>query len=300
MTVLGEIETAIGEAARTAGPGVVGIERRAGRGSGIVVAQDEVLTLASNLRDPTGSVGVAFAGGLPGQTGSVAGVDDDLDLALIRVATGEIEPLVFAPEAAGVGAAVIALANPGGQGVRTTLGFVAATERSYRGPRGRVVSGALEHTATLPRGSAGGPLLDREGRVVGLNAVRVQGGLILTLPGIAVCERVELLRRGGRPRPPAELGVAVVSAGVARRLRRAVGLPEREGLLVHAVAGGSPAERAGLRAGDLIVGAGEAPIDGVDALYAAVDRVGADARIDVRVVRGVEEHTLGVQLGSPR
>jgi serine protease Do len=87
---------------------------------------------------------------------------------------------------------------------------------------------------------------------------------------------------------------------VARRLRRAVGLPEREGLLVHAVAGGSPAERAGLRAGDLIVGAGEAPIDGVDALYAAVDRVGADARIDVRVVRGVEEHTLDVQLGSPR
>ncbi|MCA1656370.1 MAG: S1C family serine protease, partial [Actinobacteria bacterium] len=250
------------------------------------------------LRDPAGPVGVAFAGGRPGQTGSVAGVDDDLDLALIRVATGEIEPLVFAPEAAGLGAAVIALANPGGQGVRATLGFVAATGCGYRGPRGRVVSGALEHTATLPRGSAGGPLLDGQGRVVGLNAVRVQGGLILTLPGIAVSERVELLRRGARPRPPVELGVAVVSPGVARRLRRAVGLSEREGLLIHAVAGDSPAERAGLRAGDLIVGAGEAPIDGVDALHAALDLVGADATMDLKVVRGVEEHTVGVQLGN--
>jgi serine protease Do len=87
---------------------------------------------------------------------------------------------------------------------------------------------------------------------------------------------------------------------VARSLRRAVGLPEREGLLIHAVAGDSPAERAELRAGDLIVGAGEAPIDGVDGLYAALDRVGADGRIDLRVVRGVEEHTVGVELGSPR
>jgi serine protease Do len=293
----------IAEAARTHGPAVVGIDRRSGRGSGVVVAAGEVLTLASNLREPGAEVGIVFAAaraeGTVRAAGTVAGIDAALDLAVIHVPTGDVEALVWAPEPAGLGAAVIALANPGGQGLRATLGFVAATDRSYRGPRGRVVAGALEHTATLPRGSGGGPLLDVEGRVLGLNAVRVHGGLILTLPGTAVAERVARLGRV-ETGEPLQLGVAIVSPRVARRLRRAVGLPERDGLLVQEVAAGSPADRALIREGDLIVAAADAPVDGVDALYAALDEVPAGGTIDLRIVRGVEEHEVAVSLGAPR
>jgi serine protease Do len=290
-----EAEATIAAVAGAQGPAVVGIDRAAGRGTGVVVAAGEVLTLASNLRDGAGVVGIVMAG--EAVAGSVAGIDGALDLALIRVETGGIRPLAWAPAAAGLGQAVIALANPGGEGLRATPGFVAAVERSYRGPQGRIVGGALEHTAPLPRGSGGGPLLDAAGRLLGLNAVRVSGGLILTLPGRAVAERAELLRRPepGRTR---QLGVAIVSPRVARRLRRAVGLPDREGLLVQDVAGGSPAERAEIREGDLIVGAGAAAVDGVDALYAALDQVADGGTIDLRIVRGVEEHDVAVRLGG--
>jgi serine protease Do len=299
MTGLAEIEAAIADAARTRGPAVVGIDRRAGRGTGVVVGPGEVLTLASNLRDPAAEVGVAVGGDVGTATGTVAGIDRVLDLALIRVATGEIAPLVWAPDAAVIGQAVIALANPGGQGLRATLGFVAATERSFRGPRGRVVAGAVEHTAPLPPGSGGGPLLDAQGRVVCLNAVRAHGGLILALPGAAVAERAGVLRRDEPGRTP-ELGVTIVSPRVAGRLRRAVGLPERDGLLIHGVAAGSPADRAQIRAGDLIVGAADQPVDGVEALYAALDRVGPDGTLDLRVVRGVDERQMAVDFSGER
>ncbi len=297
MTLLEEMETTIGAVARAWGPAVVGIDRRTGRGTGLVAAPGEVLTLASNLRDPAAPVAVAFAGDAPSATGRVAGIDVVLDLALLRVPTGDIEPLAFAPRAPGVGAAVIALANPSGQGLRATLGFVAAADRSFRGPRGRVVDGALEHTAPLPFGAGGGPLLDAAGRLVGLNAVRVQGGLILALPGATVAERLGVIGRAeaGEPR---QLGVAIVTPRVARRLRRAVGLPERDGLLVQEVAVGSAAARAQLREGDLIVAADDEPVADVDGLYAALDRVPAAGTVALRVVRGVEELELAVAFGA--
>src|SRR5207237_7224960 len=124
------------------------------------------------------------------------------------------------------GRSVLALANPGGRGVWVTPGFVSSTARSFRGPRGRRVSGAIEHTAPLPRGSSGGPLVDGDGRLLGINAVRVDGGLILAIPADeSLRDRVEALGRGEAP-TRVRLGVAVAPPRVARRLRRAVGLPE--------------------------------------------------------------------------
>ncbi len=300
-TLLSELETAIAAVARDQGPAVVGIDRRSGRGTAVVVAHGQVITLASNLRDPAADVGLVIGDRVV--TGAVAGVDDALDLAVIRADTGAIVPLAWAPTATGpglglgLGRAVIALANPGGQGLRAAPGFVVAVDRRYRGPRGRVVGGAFEHTAPLPRGAGGGPLLDLAGRLLGLNAVRVHGGLILTLPGAAVADRAGRLLAAD-PDPTPQLGVAVVSPDVARRLRRAVGLPERDGLLIQGVAAGSPADRARLLEGDLIVAAGPAPVDGVDALYAALDRVAPGGTIDLGIVRGVEERTVAVALGT--
>ena len=173
----------------------------------------------------------------------------------MSVDTGDAPPIAWEPgEAPGLGTPVVALANPGGRGLRTTLGFVTSEGRSFRGPRGRRIAGAIEHTAPLPRGSSGGPLVDADGRLLGLNALRLEGGLILAVPATAsVKERVQRLARGEAAAAP-RLGVAVAPPRAARRMRRAVGLPERAGLLVRAVEDGSPAAAAGIEAGDLLVG----------------------------------------------
>jgi serine protease Do len=219
---------------------------------------------------------------------------------VIEVDTGRVPPVSWDPaaEAPAIGTPVIALANPGGRGLRATLGFVSSANRSFRGPRGRRVRGAIEHTAPLPRGSSGGPLVDESGNLLGLNTVRLEGGLILALQtDKPFAERVERLARGEEPATP-RLGVALAPPRVARRMRRAVGLPERDGLLVRAVEDGSAADRAGVQRGDLIVRAGEREIDGLDALYGALDEAGPTGTLALTVVRGAEEQELQVSLNG--
>src|SRR5947209_594248 len=295
VSLLQELESSVQAAVERTGPAVVGIGRGWGRGSGFVLAPGRVLMSAHHARHE--EVTVTFADGRQ-MTGRMLGSDGDLDLAVIGVDTGDA-PAIDWPEAGEpvpAGRAVLALANPGGRGLRVTPGFVSSSARSFRGARGRRVSGAIEHTAPLPRGSAGGPLVDVEGRLLGINAVRVDPGLILALPAdAAVRERVEALGRGERP-STARLGVAIAPSRVARRLRRAVGLPERDGLLVRAVERDSAAERAGLQRGDLIVGAGGAEVDRVDTLYAALDAARASGALELKIVRGTDERDIAVAL----
>jgi serine protease Do len=290
MAVLEEITGAVRGAADRVGPAVVGLGRGWGRGSGVVTAPGTVLTNAHNLRGD--EVTVTFLDGRS-ETGAVTGVDVDGDLAVIAVETGEVEPVEFGdPDALGLGSVVIALANPGGRGLRATLGLVSATGRSFRGPRGRRIRGSIEHTAPLPRGSSGGPLVDAEGRLLGLNSVRMDGGLILALPAdAALRERAEALSRGDAPARP-RLGVAIAPPHVARRLRRAVGLPERDGLLVRWVEDGSPAAHAEIQKGDLIVAAGGEPVTRIDDLE---PRLSGDG-VTLTVVRGADERDVEVRL----
>src|SRR5829696_2702398 len=240
METVASIQDSIAGAAERVGPSVVGLGRGWGLGSGVVIADGQALTNAHNLRRD--EVTVSFGDGRR-ETAEISGLDRDLDLAVLAVATGDAPPVSWEPgDEPGIGAPVIALANPGGRGLRATLGFVSSGARSFRGPRGRRVRGAIEHTAPLPRGSSGGPLVDPEGNLVGVNSLRLDGGLILAVPAsAAVRERAALLARGEAPAPH-RLGVAIAPPRVARRLRSAVGLPERDGLLVRAVEDGSPAE----------------------------------------------------------
>jgi len=293
MAVLEEVTQAVRSASERVGPAVVGLGRGWGRGSGVVIGDGAVLTTAHNLRGD--QVTVVFADGRR-ETGTVAGVDADGDVAVVSVDTGDAEPLEWGdPGELGPGSAVLALANPGGRGLRTTLGLVSSIGSSLRGPRGRRIRGTIEHTAPLPRGSSGGPLVDADGRLLGLNAVRMEGGLIVALPAdAALRERADGLGRGETPARP-RLGVAIAPAHVARRLRRAVGLPEREGLLVRRVEEGSPADRAGIEKGDLIVAAGGEPVARVDDLQPRVEAA-SDAEIVLTVVRGTEEREVTVSL----
>ena len=293
MSIITEFQDAIGTVAERVGPATVGFGRGWGRGSGVVVARGRVVTNAHNLRSD--EVTVAFEGGRR-ESGRVAGVDGDLDLAVVEVDTQEIDPIAWDPdhEAPAIGTPVIALASPGGRALRATPGFVSATAGSFRGPRGRRVTGAIEHTAPLPRGSGGGPLVDLDGGLLGLNAIRLDGGLILAVPAnAAFADAVERLARGEAPRR-LRLGVAIAPAHVARRLRRAVGLPDHPGVLVRSVADSSPAARAGIERGDLIVRAGGGEVDGVDALYRALDSVAPGSALELDLLRGAEERRVSV------
>jgi serine protease Do len=296
MTVLEELESAIGETARRHGPAAVGLGRGWGVGSGVVVAPGRVLTNAHNLRHD--DVSVTFTDGRT-ETARVTGADADLDVAVLELDTGEIEPVPWATDddapALEIGRLVFALGNPGGRGLRVTPGFISSAARSFRGPRGRRIAGAIEHTAPLPRGSSGGPLLAADGRLLGINTVRADGGLILAIPAdAALRDRIDALGRGDTTTTKVRLGVAIAPPRVARRLRRAVGLPERDGVLVRGVEAGSAAERAGLERGDLIVSAEGREIDRVDALYEALDAARARGSLELLIVRGTDERTVTV------
>ncbi len=294
-----DLQDTIAEVAARVGPSVVGLGRGWGSGSGVVIGDGQVLTAAQNLRRD--ELTVVFADGRH-EAAEPAGVDPDLGLAVLSVETGDAPAVTWEPtDAPGLGAAVVALANPGGRGLRATLGFVSAAARSFRGPRGRRVRGAIEHTAPLPRGSSGGPLVDPAGNLLGINSIRLDGGLILAAPANAAArERIVLLARGEAPAPH-RLGVAVAPPRAARRMRRAVGLPERDGLLVRAVEENGPADRAGIERGDLIVAAGGREIEGVEALYSVLDQLPASGgELELAVLRGTEERTVTASFAAAK
>src|SRR5215469_16131422 len=165
MTIFDEIQASIARLAENADASVVGIGQRWGVGSGIVLGEGRVLTNAHNIRGS--QVTVTFADGRTVE-GNVAGHDIDSDLAVISVETGGAAALPWASNAAPqIGTPVFALSNPGGRGLRVTFGFISGIERTFRGPRGRRITGSLEHTAPLLPGSSGGPVLDGAGQLLG-------------------------------------------------------------------------------------------------------------------------------------
>lgn len=290
MLVLDDIERTIAEVARGIAPAVVGV----GPGSGVALNGGRILTNAHNLR------GERVPVGLPGgeaTTAELAGADLTGDLAVLTTDADLTGP-DWADSSPELGTAVLAGAAPHGV-LRVTLGFVSATDAAFRGPRGRLVRGVVEHTAPLPRGSSGGPLLDRSGRLLGINTHRRGEGFYLTVPaGPELRDRVDALGRGETPRRPT-LGIAVAPPAVARRMRGAVGLDDREGLLVREVDPDGAAGRAGVRRGDLLIAAAGRTLASGDDLLDVLDA--ADVTVDLVILRGSEERTVRVELtGSTR
>jgi len=278
------------------GPAVVGLGSGWGSGSGVVIGDGQVVTNAHNLRGPR--LGVVFADGRRADAEVVA-ADADGDLAVLRVPTAGVRPVEWAVQEPAVGQPLVAVANPGGRGVRVSFGTVAAVGQPFRGPRGRRVTGGVEHTAPLPRGASGGPVVDVTGRLVGLNTHRLGEGFYLAVPATAELRaRLDRLARGEAP-TRRRLGVGLAPGRAARELRRAVGLPERDGLLVRAVEEDSPAGRAGIRTGDLLVAVAGQPLATVDDLFDALEATGDRPTVDVTVVRGAEEQTVTVEFGEP-
>lgn len=290
--VLAQLEAAIAALSPAVAAATVSIGRD-GRGCGVVVAEGRVLTNAHNLRDRTTQV--TFEGDRSVQ-GTVAGMDLDGDLVVLEVDTGEVDPLPWAEDQPGVGAVVLA-AGRGRLGSRISLGTVTGTGRRFRGPRGRVIPGSVEHTAPMARGSSGGPLVDRTGALVGINTHRIGDGFYLAVAATPELRaRVEDLA-AGKNRERLRLGVVLAPAQVGRRLRASVGLPEVDGLLVRGVEDDSPAAAAGLRVGDLLTAAAGTALVEPDDLFEVLDRHDPSSPLELALLRGAEELTVTVSFG---
>lgn len=286
----------IADVVASAARSVVGLGEGARGGSGVVVEPGRILTLARNLRGER--VTATLHGGAE-VSANVTASDVDRGVALLEADTSSVPALGWPANghAPSIGDAVFALADPAGRGLRVTAGAVSSDPQSLRGPRGRLLEGLIEHTAPLPRGSAGGPLLDASGALLGINAVRQAQGLILALPLAGVRDALAQAQDGQAPRRR-RLGVAVVPPRMARRLRSAVGLSDRDGVLVRGVAPESPAAAASLQRGDLIVGMAGEQVGSLDDLFAALDAAPLQEPVALQIVRGDEERNVEVVLGD--
>jgi S1-C subfamily serine protease len=254
------------------------------RASGFVVAPNLVVTNAHALRDRT--VLVTFPDGRAVQ-GEVRAADGDGDLAVIAVDTGNITPLMWSEVAPAPGNVVVS--GHGRSGI--AVGFVGVRTSSFRGPKGRIVADAFEHGTAINRGASGGPVVDINGRLVGINTARTHAGYRAVVASSAVRSRIEALSNGESVERPT-LGIAIVEPAAAARVRSAAGLAPRDGVLISAVGDGSPAATAGLSQGDLIVAIDGRAISSVDDVHRALDT--GTTEVSVVAVRGETERTVTV------
>ena len=294
MAVMEELAQAISGVGEAVGGSVVRVGGGWRTGSGVVVGDGLVLTNAHNVRGD--ATIVSFADGRRAEA-ELKGIDVDGDLAVLAVDTSGASVIGWSDAAAHIGTPVFAVTGAE-SGARVTFGFVSSVARAFRGPRGRRISGSLEHTAPLAPGSSGSPLVDANGKLVGLNTNRLANGFYLALPtDEALRGRVAALQRGESAERP-RLGIGIAPSFVAHRMRRAVGLPERDGVLVREVEDGSPAATAGIAEGDLIVEAAGKPIRQPDDVYDALGGVHSGGSLSLRLVRGAEERTLEVHFDA--
>ncbi len=279
------------------GPSVVKIDARGrGTGSGFLLTPDGYVVTNSHVVHGASRLDVTLTDGrtLPGH---LAGEDPHTDLALVRLHALELPPAVELGDARAlrVGQLVIAIGNPHGFEGTVTAGVVSATGRSLRASSGRLIDDIIQTDAALNPGSSGGPLVDARGRVIGVNTAMIGGaqGLCFAISVSTAEVIVGRLIREGRVRR-SYLGIGGQTVPLPRRVVRFFDLSAETGLLVVSVEKGSPAARAGLRDGDIVVRVDGHVVPTIDALLRLLteERVGVPATFSV--VRGTRMVEIAV------
>jgi len=265
-----------------------------GGGSGVVITPDGyTLTSAHVVARTEGKGGASFVDGRELEF-EVVGSDPLSDLAVLRVDARDLVPAELGDaERLRVGQLVVAIGNPHGFTGSVTAGVVSALGRSLptrSGGNVRVVDNVIQTDAALNPGNSGGALADGRGRVVGINTAVAGVGLGLAVPINAATRRiVGALMAEGRFRR-AYLGIAGGPRPLPPRLARELG--RKSGVEIAQVVEGGPADRAGMRAEDLIVELEGTPIEGMDDLQRVVVGEVIGQAVRAKVVRGGREHEL--------
>ena len=289
----------VGAVARVS-PAVVHIQvqqkngRPAGSGSGFVFTPDGFMLTNSYVVHGAAEIAVTTVEGdhFPAE---LVGDDPDTDLAVIRGRTSAPSVPLGSSRKLAVGQLVIAMGNPLGFQHTVTAGVVSALGRTMRSRSGRLIDGVVQTDAALNPGNSGGPLVDSQGRVVGVNTATIMGaqGICFAI-GADTAEFVAShLIRDGRIRR-SYVGLMGQGVPLHRRIVRYYDLPTESGLLVEGVISGGPSERAGLRERDIIVRFAGQPVSGVDDLHRLLTAERSGVTAEVEVLRGTELRKLSV------
>jgi S1-C subfamily serine protease len=282
-------------------------------GSGFVVSKDGTILTNAHVVDGADSVSVSFEDGGEEIPAEVKGVDTSTDLAVLKIDPSDVEDLEVLPlgdsSKVEVGDPVVAIGNPFGYSRTVTTGIVSGLQREITAPDGFQISDVIQTDASINPGNSGGPLLDAEGRVIGINSQIATGGgqgsvgIGFAVPVNTAKELLPELREGGEIEH-AWLGVQMqdVDADVAGQLD----LPVEYGALVVEATEDGPADDAGIQGGDSQTGEGGDVITAIDGkrvnasddLAAAVAAKQPGDTVELEIYRDGEKETLEVELGE--
>lgn len=298
---------AVISAADRVSPAVVNIEvrgRRDGRhesevqgsGSGFLFTSDGFILTNSHVVHQAQEIAATLSDGRS-FSAALAGDDPSTDLALIKIDAPTLVPVAHLGDsrAIRVGQLVIAIGNPYGFQCTVTAGVVSALDRSLRSTSGRLIEDVIQTDAALNPGNSGGPLVTARGEVVGVNTASIVSaqGLCFAIPISTAQFVASRLIREGRIRR-AYLGIGGQTVPMQTRLLRFHNLTGPTGLLVISVEPGSPAQRAGVRPGDLIVSYDDQAIGGVDDLHRRLTEQQVGVRVPLTIIRQAQKFTLPV------
>jgi S1-C subfamily serine protease len=284
------------------GPAVVRIDvrhrdaARAGSGSGVIVAPDGLVLTNSHVVGGAGRVELMTVDGRQ-LTARVVGDDPDTDLALVRVDAPVTLPAALLGDSKRLkrGQVAVAIGNPLGFESTVTAGVISALGRSLRARTGRLIDDVIQTDAALNPGNSGGPLVSSQGEVIGINTaviVGAQGICFAVAANTAKFVLGELVRHGRVRR--AFIGIGAQQTAIPRRWQLAAGLAQASAATISASEPGSPANRAGLLTGDMIVALDGEPVTGADDLIRLLtgERIGRSVTIDVLRLGKARQFTL--------
>lgn len=266
-----------------------------GSGSGFVFTPDGFILTNSHVIHGASQIEAVLPDGRRHRT-QLVGEDPHTDLAVVRINASNLVPARLGDsQSIRVGQLVVAIGNPYGFQCTVTAGVVSALGRSLRSQSGRLIDNVIQTDAALNPGNSGGPLVNSRGEVIGVNTAVI-------MPAQGICFAIAVntakfvagrLIKEGRVRR-SFIGVAGQNVSLHRRLVRFYNLSEETGVLVASVETGSPAERAGLSTGDVIVGFDSQPVAGIDDLHRFLteERVGGPS--ELTVIRNNERLRLTV------
>ncbi len=267
-----------------------------GGGSGVIIAPDGyILTNSHVVHDSHESI-VGLSNGTTMEA-EVVGDDPGTDLAVVRVQGSALPAAELGDsERLKVGQLVIAIGNPLGFQYSVTAGVVSALGRSLRAQSGRLIENIIQSDAALNPGNSGGPLVDTRATVVGINTAIIQfaQGICFAIPVNTARWVAGILIKQGRI-VRGFLGLAGQLAPLPDNLVRALSLPFPSGVFVSGVSTGSPADEAGLQAGDIILSINDEPTPSVDAIHKLLTQEVIGKRMPMTFLRGGESYKTTIR-----
>ncbi|WP_292520619.1 trypsin-like peptidase domain-containing protein [Methanoculleus sp.] len=296
---------AVIQVVRSVGPAVVSVVvgknprgrhgEQTGAGSGVVVAPEGYIMTNNHVVQGAGRIEVRTSDGTT-ILARLAGADPATDLAVLRVDTGGLPYASFGDSGSlSVGQLAIAIGNPLGFDSTVSTGVLSALGRAFRSRDGRLIENIIQHTAPLNPGNSGGPLVDSRGRVIGINTaiIPMAQSLCFSIPSNTAAWVLPQLVADGRVRR-GYLGIAGQSRPLERSLITVLGLTANQAVEVVSVSRASPAGRAGLRPGDLIIAINETDVACVDDLHRFLTTWPIAEPATLTLIRGGRRITLPI------